>query len=287
MLLLDGQKVSSERRARLMSLVQDFTSQFGVSPKLVVVLIGEDPASQVYTKNKVLACQKIGMRSTLQVFPVTTHQDEIISYLQSLNEDLDVDGVLLQLPLPQSLDKDKLINVIAPEKDVDGLTVYSVGRLFMGKPLAKPCTPKGIMAILKYYQVPVRGRRALVIGRSDIVGKPMAHLLLAEDATPTIAHSKTDRLAELTRDFDLVIVAAGRPEFFGKEFFRPGQTVVDVGIHRLVGTEGVRLTGDVNFSEVRGLVNALTPVPGGVGPMTITSLLENTLELGQARRIRI
>jgi len=284
-LKLDGKAVAEARRARLREKVQAFQTRTSRAPGLAVILVGEDPASQVYVGSKLRACESVGIESFEHRLSdaTTAHQLKII--IESLNNNPSVDGILLQLPLPRALSAHEAINWITPEKDADCLTERNLGRLWTGRPLTIPCTPWGVMAILEHYRIPVKGKQAVVVGRSDIVGKPMAHLLVQADATVTICHSKTQDLRSHTQRADLVVVAAGQPEFLGGDDFAKNAVVIDVGIHRKASASapGVKskLCGDVRSSELQ--VHAYTPVPGGVGPMTIAMLLENTLRLAEAR----
>lgn len=281
MLILNGREVAEEVRAHLALRVENFQRKTGRPPHLVVMLVGEDPASQVYVRNKHLACQKIGMASTVKVFPKDLDQTSFLLALSEFNQDPAVDGILVQLPLPAHLSSELVAENLSPTKDADGLTYGTMGRLFAGKSSVKSCTPLGIMRILEHYKIPVVGKRAVVIGRSLIVGKPMFHLLTEAQATVTLCHSKTKNLREHTTQADLVVVAAGQARFLGRDDFKQGSVVIDVGMHG-TGQSG-KLCGDVRFEELNGWVSAATPVPGGVGPMTITSLLENTLVLAELR----
>ena len=284
MLILDGKIVAESRRKALSEKVQQFKSKQGRSPGLAVVLVGSDPASQVYVRNKISACGAVGIKSLEFLLPATASEDGVRQQIEKLNVQADVDGILLQLPLPKHLDSDMLTNCIAPEKDPDGLTTANLGLLLAGRPRSISCTPFGVMKILEHFKINPKGRHAVVVGRSQIVGKPMAQLLLAADATVTMCHSRTVDLESFTRQGDIVVVAAGKPEFLGKSAFKKDAVVVDVGIHRQALPDGkVKLVGDVRAEELNGWVSALTPVPGGVGPMTITMLLENTLQLAQSR----
>ena len=281
MQVLDGKAVAERLKQELAAKIQDERLKTQRVPHLVVVLVGEDPASQVYVKNKHLACEKIGMKSTVLRKPADMTQADLEKLLHELNADNDVDGVLVQLPLPKHLNANRVLEILSPEKDADGLTYASLGFLWAGRPKVKPCTPSGVMKILEFYNIPIAGRKAVVVGRSNIVGKPMAHLLTEANATVTLCHSKTKNLQEYTRAADIVVVAAGQPEMLGAGDFAPHAVVIDVGIHRRAnGT----LCGDVRFKELEGKVAAATPVPGGVGPMTIACLLENTVQLAQQRR---
>lgn len=279
--LLDGKKVSQHVKEQLKSKVLKFQEKTGATPCLVVILVGEDPASQVYVRNKVKACEQVGFLSKEIVLPASTTSEELKKIIHQMNEDPKVHGLLVQLPLPKHLNESEILSEIRPDKDPDGLTVENLGLLLAGNPRSISCTPYGVMKILEYYKVPVEGKRAVVIGRSRMVGKPMALLLQAAGATVTVCHSKTRDMPEVTRQADLLVVAMGRPEFIGREFVKEGAVVIDVGIHRKepVVEGGSKLCGDVKASEMVGWARALTPVPGGVGPMTIAMLLENTFQL--------
>lgn len=280
-LILDGKEVAKEVRASLVPRVAKFQDTYGRAPHLSVVIVGDDKASHVYVKNKKIACEKIGMTSTIHSLPAETTQSELNQVLSKLNNDTAVDGILVQFPLPKHLSSDEVLKLVSAEKDADGLTYESLGYFFAGRPLVSPCTPAGVMQILKYYQIPVEGKKAVVVGRSNIVGKPMALLLTEANATVTLCHSKTSNMSELTRQADLVVVAAGKARLLGKEDFKKDAIVIDVGMH---GTgQGGKLCGDVRFEELDGWAKAATPVPGGVGPMTIAMLLKNTCQLAEQR----
>ncbi len=253
-----------------------------IVPKLVVVLVGEDPGSQVYVRSKRKKCLDLGMLGETLELPKATTEEELIAVIRKLNKDDSVTGILVQLPLPAAIQKKNVFREIAPEKDVDGLNPENVGLLAMGSPRFQPCTPSGVIEILKHYQIPLAGKRAVVLGRSEIVGRPMAQLLLMHDATVTLCHSKTLHLAEETCRADILVVAVGVPQFIKAEHVKKGAAVIDVGIHRTA--EG--LCGDVDALSVADQAGALTPVPGGVGPMTIAMLMRNVLFAAsiQARR---
>ncbi len=281
MLILDGKAVAKARRERLKERAAKFMTLRGRAPGLTVVLVGDDPASQVYVANKIKACAEVGFESKEVRLPANVTPSDLKVAIEKINKDPSVDGMILQLPLPKGLDADSALEWIAPGKDADCLTSENLGRLWSGRALTTPCTPWGVMAILEHFRIQVAGRKAVVVGRSQIVGKPMAHLLLQADATVTVCHSKTPDVREHTLNADLVVVAAGRPELLGAKDFKKGAVVVDVGIHRQEKGGKTRLCGDVRFNELEGHVSAATPVPGGVGPMTITMLLENTLILAE------
>ncbi len=280
-LILDGKEVAKEVRASLVPRVAKFKETYGRAPHLSVVIVGDDKASHVYVKNKKIACEKIGMTSTIHTLPDETTQSELNQILSKLNNDNGVDGILVQFPLPKHLSADEVLKLVSAEKDADGLTYESLGYFFAGKPLVSPCTPAGVMEILKHYRIPVEGKKAVVVGRSNIVGKPMALLLTEANATVTLCHSKTSNVSELTNQADLVVVAAGKARLLGKEDFKKDAIVIDVGMHG--SGQGGKLCGDVRFEELDGWAKAATPVPGGVGPMTIAMLLKNTCQLAEQR----
>jgi methylenetetrahydrofolate dehydrogenase (NADP+)/methenyltetrahydrofolate cyclohydrolase len=269
--IIDGKAIS----ARVMENVAARVAKMDRKPGLAVILVGEDPASQVYVGNKIKACAKTGIRSIEHKLPATASQEEIASLIEKLNVDPDVDGILMQLPLPAPLDSDLLIQMIAPEKDVDGLTILNIGKLVAGMDGMVPCTPQGSLVLLKEVLPDLTGLHAVVIGRSLLFGKPMAQLLLQENCTVTTAHSKTKNLPELCRSADIVIAAVGRPKMVKGDWIKPGAVVIDVGINRL---DDGKLCGDVDFDEAAQVAGAITPVPGGVGPMTIACLMQNTLK---------
>lgn len=282
MIILDGRKVSESRRSVLKARTETFKSRHGVEPHLVVVLVGQDPASQVYVRNKIKACEAVGIRSTKIELPAVINQEALNATIKKLVDEPGVDGILVQLPLPKGLKESEFLEILTPEKDVDCFTYSSLGRLWAGEPLVSPCTPKGVMSILEHFKLPVAGLNAVVVGRSQIVGKPMAHLLTEANATVTVCHSKTQDLSRWTREADLVVVAAGKMGLLGKDDFKKDAIVIDVGMHG--SGQGGKLCGDVRTEGLEGWVKAFTPVPGGVGPMTITTLLENTVALAEYRR---
>jgi methylenetetrahydrofolate dehydrogenase (NADP+)/methenyltetrahydrofolate cyclohydrolase len=285
MLILDGKHVSQVHRDQLKAKVQEFYQNYGRFPHLTVVLVGQDPASQVYVKNKEKACLSIGINSSKVVMSAETSQLELNQKVNELLNDDGVDGVLVQLPLPKGLSEKPILQTMDPMKDVDGFSTTATGRLYMGQKLVAPCTPQGVIHILKHYKIPIQGQTAVVIGRSHIVGRPMAQLMLEENATVIMCHSQTKNLTEMIRQGDIVIVAAGKPEFLGKSDFKKGAVVIDVGIHRVLDSNNEsKIVGDVRYHELEGWVSAATPVPGGVGPMTITCLLENTVHLANLRQ---
>ena len=271
--LMDGRAVSAAVRDKLALRVRDLEAE-GVKPHLAVVLVGEDPASQIYVRNKERACEKLGIRSTVLRLAAECTQQELEDAVRTLSADPQVHGILVQLPLPRHLDAAAVIALIDPRKDVDGFTPVNAGRLLNGEKGFVACTPGGVMEILRHYDVPICGRSAVVVGRSNIVGKPMALLLLAENATVTVCHSRTKNLGQVTRGADILVAAVGKAGFITADMVKPGAVVVDVGINRVNGA----VVGDVDFESVSEVAGFLTPVPGGVGQMTITMLLKNTLD---------
>ena len=282
--IIDGKAFAEGLRARVGSAVPAFVAQAGRKPGLAVVLVGEDPASQVYVRSKGKATLAAGMESFAHALPASVSQDELIALVERLSADDEVDGILVQLPLPDGVDEQAVIEAIDPAKDVDGFHVVNAGRLAIGAQALVPCTPLGCLMLLKD-RVDLAGLEAVVIGRSNIVGKPMAQLLLQHNCTVTIAHSRTRDLPDVVRRADIVVAAVGRPEMVKGDWLKPGAIVVDVGINRVAaGEEGkTRLVGDVDFESARHVAGAITPVPGGVGPMTIAALLRNTLVAAHAR----
>lgn len=273
--LIDGKQISSAARLAIAKDTAGFTERTGTVPHLAAVLVGDDPASQVYVRNKERACAKCGLNSTLHRLSAETTQTQLLELVQQLNHDPDVHGILVQLPLPDQLDATSVLDAIAPAKDVDGFHPENVGLMLQGRPRFLPCTPHGIMSMLEHEQVPTSGAHAVIIGRSDIVGKPMGALLIQRgiDATVTTCHSRTTDIAAITRQADILIAAVGIPEFVSGEMLKPDAVVIDVGINRVDD----RLVGDVQFESAAAVASAITPVPGGVGPMTIAMLLRNTL----------
>jgi methylenetetrahydrofolate dehydrogenase (NADP+)/methenyltetrahydrofolate cyclohydrolase len=278
--LIDGKAIGAAVRAEIGERAAEFTARTGIRPCLAAVLVGEDPASRVYVRNKGKACVEAGMLSRQINLPATASEKELLDLVGQLNADDSVHGILVQLPLPVQIDESKVIEAIAPGKDVDGFHPVNAGRLLIGKPGFIPCTPYGILKLLDYEKVDLKGKHAVVVGRSNIVGKPVAILLLSRHATVTICHSRTQDLPGVVRSGDVVIAAVGKAEIVRGSWIKPGAVVIDVGINRL--PDG-RLVGDVAFGEARAVAGKITPVPGGVGPMTITMLLHNTLEAAQRR----
>ena len=286
MQLLDGRPVRDVVLAELAGKVAAAPR----APGLVVVIVGEDPASRVYVRNKEKGCERVGFRHQTHRLPADVGQDDVLGLVERLNGDDSVDGILVQMPLPTHLDADRILKAVDPEKDVDGFHPTNLGLLVSGRPASVACTPRGILRLLDHYDVPIPGRRVVIVGRSVIVGRPMALLFNLKgrlgDATVTMCHSRTPDLPSVTRQADILVAALGVPEFIRREHVAPGAVVVDVGINRVedaAAKKGYRLVGDVAAAEMEGHAGALTPVPGGVGPMTIAMLLENTWEAMQRR----
>ena len=275
--ILDGKALAAQIRAQVKAEVAALTRS-GIHPGLAVILAGEDPASRVYVRNKTRACEETGVRSTQVDYPSSVAEAEILRRVAELNADPAVHGILVQLPLPPHIDARKVLDAVSPAKDVDGFHPQNLGALVAGVPRFVPGTPAGIMRLLGHAGVPLAGRRAVVIGRSSIVGKPLALLLLQKDATVTICHSRSQHIEEITRQADILVAAVGRAKLVGAAMVKPGACVIDVGINR---DAGGGLVGDVDFDAVRELAGWITPVPGGVGPMTIAMLLENCLKAAQ------
>ena len=275
--IIDGNALAKQVRSEIAQRVAQLKSK-GILPGLAVLLVGEDPASQVYVRNKVKACEEAGMHSLLERLPADLSEEQLLKRIQELNEDKSIHGILVQLPLPKHLNSHLVIESIAPEKDVDGFHVANAGALMIGAPLFRPCTPYGCMRMLESINYDIKGARAVVVGASNIVGKPMAMLLLQAGATVTICNSKTKDLSAHTKEADILVVATGKPKMITGDMVKPGAIVIDVGINRL--PDG-KLCGDVDFESVQQVAGAITPVPGGVGPMTITMLLLNTLEAAE------
>lgn len=274
---IDGNVLAAKVRERIATDVTALKAR-GITPGLAVVLVGEDAASQVYVRNKVAGCAKVGMHSVMHKMPASTTEAELLAVIDALNKDASIHGILVQLPLPKHITEKKVLEAVAAHKDVDGFHVENVGALMIGEPRFVSCTPAGCMEMLKDIGLEdLRGKHAVVVGRSNIVGKPMAMLLLHANATVTICHSGTADLAAQCRQADILVAAVGKPRFIKADMVKPGAVVIDVGINRLPEAEGGKLVGDVDFESVNEVAGYLTPVPGGVGPMTITMLLQNTL----------
>ena len=276
--LINGKELAEKMQAEIAIKVSELKTK-SISPGLVVLLVGENPASQVYVRNKERSAKSIGIHSKVERYPSTISEETLLAEIEKYNQDPNFHGILVQLPLQKHIDEEKVLLAIDPKKDVDGFHPMNLGRLLAGNPDKIPCTPYGIMKMFAAYDIDLTGKRALVIGRSNIVGKPMAQLLLMADATVTIAHSKTANLAELAKEADILVVAIGRGHFVTKEFIKPGAVVIDVGMNR---DEHGKLIGDVKFDEVEPLASYITPVPKGVGPMTITMLMYQTVLAAEA-----
>ncbi|MEM7580065.1 MAG: bifunctional methylenetetrahydrofolate dehydrogenase/methenyltetrahydrofolate cyclohydrolase FolD [Mastigocoleus sp.] len=275
--LLDGKAIALQIHQELIGAIAQLKTTVGRSPGLAVVMVGDNPASATYVRNKEKACTKVGITSFGKHFPTETTQEELTEVIHSLNEDNRVDGILVQLPLPAHLDAVSLLHEIAPEKDVDGLHRANLGKLIRGEDGLRSCTPAGIMRLMDEYSISLEGKKAVVIGRSILVGKPLALMLLEKNATVTIAHSRTQNLAAIAQDADILVAAIGRPQFVTAQMVKRDAIVIDVGINRITNSEGKsRLVGDVDFDSVQNVAKYITPVPGGVGPMTVAMLLKNT-----------
>ena len=274
--LLDGKKMSDELRVEIAKRVKALKEQ-GVTPGLAVILVGDDPASQIYVRNKGVACEQTGIHSVTIRMQEDTTQEALEEQIRALNEDSAIHGILVQLPLPKHLDEAAALAVIAPEKDVDGFHVINAGKLLNGLPGVVACTPKGALEMIRRTGIDLSGKEAVIVGRSNIVGKPMAMLLLRENCTVTVCHSRTANLAEHTRRADILVAAVGKAKFITADMVKPGAVVIDVGINRVDG----KVVGDVDFEAVQEVASWITPVPGGVGRMTITMLLENTVEAAE------
>jgi methylenetetrahydrofolate dehydrogenase (NADP+)/methenyltetrahydrofolate cyclohydrolase len=277
--IIDGKAIAEDIRKVIATDVSALKAQ-GTTPGLAVVLVGEDPASRVYVSMKEKACAQAGIFSAEHKLPESTSEAELLQLIDQLNQDSRIDGILVQLPLPKQIDESKVLEAISPKKDVDGFHPYNVGRLATGNPLFRPCTPYGVMKMLEHTGVDLKGKEVVVVGRSNIVGKPVALMCLAEHATVTICHSRTRDLAGPVARADVVIAAVGQPEMIKGDWIKPGAVVIDVGVNRVAEK---KLVGDVEFTAAKERAGAITPVPGGVGPMTITMLLYNTVESAKRR----
>lgn len=281
--IIDGKALSQSLKDGMKAQMEGLETEYGRKPGLAVIIVGENPASKSYVTGKIKAAAYVGMDSRLIELPEDISEDSLLAEIEKLNSDNSVDGILVQLPLPGHINEDKVIDAIALEKDVDGFHPGNVANLWLGRPCIVPCTPKGIIRLIESTGTDISGKSAVVVGRSNIVGKPVAKLLLDRNATVTIAHSRTGNLKEVCRQADILVVAIGRPGFVTADMIKPGAVVIDVGINRIKcvkedGSEGTRLTGDVDFNAALDVAGYITPVPGGVGPMTITMLMENTIE---------
>ena len=275
MQIIDGKKVSVQVKEEVRKQTLELKEAYGITPGLAVVIVGDDPASRVYVNNKKKACEVVGFKSEEYALPASTTQEELLELVNTLNNKQDINGILVQLPLPEHLDDKAVIEAINPQKDVDAFHAVNVGKIMLGEYDFLPCTPSGVMEMLHAYDIPVSGKNCVVIGRSNIVGKPMAMLLLHENGTVTICHSRTKNLAEVCRGADILVAAVGKPKFVTSDMVKEGAVVIDVGMDR---DENGKLCGDVDFENVKDKCSYITPVPGGVGPMTISTLMKNTLK---------
>ena len=275
--IINGKEIGGEIRKSVEQRVKALKEK-GVTPGLAVILVGDNPASKTYVANKQASCEAIGVYSALIKLPEDISEAALLEQIRELNNRKDIHGILVQLPLPNHINEDAVIATISPEKDVDGFSPISVGKMMLGQETYLPCTPYGVMKLLEYTGIDVAGKHAVIVGRSHIVGKPMGQLLLQKDATVTYTHSKTKDLASFTKQADILIAAIGRPNFITADYVKEGAVVIDVGINR---DENNKLVGDVDFTSVDGIASHITPVPGGVGPMTITMLLENTVQAAE------
>ena len=275
MQIIDGKKVSAEVKEKVRQQTLELKEAHGITPGLAVVIVGDDPASRVYVNNKKKACELVGFKSEEYALPAETTQEELLELVSTLNNKDDINGILVQLPLPKHLDDKAVIAAISPQKDVDAFHAVNVGKIMLGEYDFLPCTPSGVMEMLHSYNIEVSGKNCVVIGRSNIVGKPMAMLLLHENGTVTICHSRTKNLADITKQADILVAAVGRPKFVTADMVKEGAVVIDVGMDR---DENGKLCGDVDFENVKDKCSYITPVPGGVGPMTIATLMKNTLK---------
>lgn len=275
MQIIDGKKVSAQVKEEVRKQTLELKEAYGITPGLAVVIVGDDPASRVYVNNKKKACEVVGFKSEEYALPASTTQEELLELVNTLNNKQDINGILVQLPLPEHLDDKAVIEAINPQKDVDAFHAVNVGKIMLGEYDFLPCTPSGVMEMLHAYDIPVSGKNCVVIGRSNIVGKPMAMLLLHENGTVTICHSRTKNLAEVCRSADILVAAVGKPKFVTSDMVKEGAVVIDVGMDR---DENGKLCGDVDFENVKDKCSYITPVPGGVGPMTISTLMKNTLK---------
>lgn len=281
--IIDGKAIAKRQRGMLKTLVEQLYKKHGLIPGLGVVLVGDDPASDVYVRNKVAASREVGINSFERRLPADITEADLIREVESLNKSTEVHGMLIQLPLPAHINESNVIAAISPEKDVDGFQPVNVGKMWLGEDGLLPCTPNGCLTLIRDCVKTLAGKHAVVIGRSNIVGKPMAALLLRENCTVTLAHSKTENLPDLVRTADIVVAAVGKPEMVRGDWIKPGAVVIDVGINRITQEDGTsKLIGDVAYKECLGVAGAITPVPGGVGPMTIACLLQNTVKAAVA-----
>lgn len=277
---IDGKAISMALRCELKEKIAAHKMKSNLTPGLAVVLVGKDPASQVYVNSKIKACEQVGIKSFSYCLEEDAREDQILTLINDLNNNSEIDGILVQLPLPKGMDEYKILSAIKPEKDVDGFLPVNVGNLVLGHNTMLSCTPAGCMLLIRSTGIDISGKNAVVVGRSNIVGKPMAMMLLNQNATVTICHSKTKNLAEITRNADILVVAIGRPNFISGDMIKEDAVVIDVGVNRVDG----KLCGDVNYEEAKEVASYITPVPGGVGPMTITMLLQNTYKAMKSNR---
>lgn len=272
--IIDGKLVASTIRANIKQEVEAYKASTGRDIGLAVVLVGDDPASAIYVRNKIKACEEVGIKSYSYKYDADMKEEELVALVEKLNGDDDIQGILVQLPLPKHINEERIVALVSEDKDVDGFSEKSIGRLVQGKPCFRSCTPYGVMKLLEYYGIEISGKNAVVIGRSNNVGKPMAMMLLEKNATVTICHSRTKNIAEITKQADILVSAVGRAHFVTADMVKEGAVVVDIGMNKLDG----RTVGDVDFENVAQKTSYITPVPGGVGPMTITMLMANTLQ---------
>jgi methylenetetrahydrofolate dehydrogenase (NADP+)/methenyltetrahydrofolate cyclohydrolase len=279
--IIDGRLVSKLVKENLKSILE----KEKISPSLAVILVGNDPSSLVYVKNKTNECLEVGISPKDYYLPEETTEEQLLDLIDKLNRDDSIDGILVQLPLPKHIDTNKILNAISPRKDVDGFHPENVGKLLIGTPFVEPCTPKGVIKLLEYYNITIEGKRAVVIGRSNIVGKPMAVMLLHRNATVTVCHSKSQNIPEITSQADILVSAVGIPNFVKPNMVKNGAVVIDIGINRIEENGKSRLVGDVEFDSVKEVASFITPVPGGVGLMTRAMLLENTINLAIYKKL--
>ena len=272
--IIDGKLVAGAIRANIKEQVEAYKASTGKEIGLAVVLVGDDPASAIYVRNKIKACEEVGIKSFAYKYEADMQEEELVNLVEKLNNDDDIHGILVQLPLPKHINEERIVALVSEDKDVDGFSEKSIGRLVQGKPCFRSCTPYGVMKLLEYYDIDVSGKNAVVIGRSNNVGKPMAMMLLEKNATVTICHSRTKNIAEITKQADILVSAVGRAHFVTADMVKEGAVVVDIGMNKLDG----KTVGDVDFENVSKKTSYITPVPGGVGPMTITMLMANTLQ---------
>ncbi|MBR1858375.1 MAG: bifunctional methylenetetrahydrofolate dehydrogenase/methenyltetrahydrofolate cyclohydrolase FolD [Selenomonadaceae bacterium] len=275
--ILEGKVFAAQIKEEAARGVESIKKEFGITPSLAVIIVGENPASQVYVRNKHKTCEELGIRSEVVTMPENTTKEELIAEIDELNLDKSINGILVQLPLPAAIKahEEEILNRIDPLKDVDGFHPYNVGKLVTGSPTLVPCTPAGCIKMLDFAGIEIDGKRAVIIGRSNIVGKPMLHLLMSRHATVTVCHSHTHNLAEVTREADILVAAMGKPKFVTADMVKPGSVIVDVGINRIAPK---KLVGDVDFDNVKDIASAITPVPGGVGLLTVAMLMQNVVK---------